>query len=48
VATRCDQRECDGRDDCVIYSAARCRAPGRRPLSGYRVAKPACAAMATL
>ena len=45
---RRDQRQCDRRDDCRVYSAARCRAPGRRPLSDHRVATPACAAMAAL
>ena len=35
---RVQQRERDGRDDCRVYSAARCRAPGRRPLPSQRVA----------
>ena len=34
---RVQQRECDRRGDCRVYSAPRCRAPGRRPLPSKRI-----------
>ena len=45
---RVHQRQRHGRGRfTIIYTAPRCRAPGRRPLSSQRVSEPACAATAT-